>query len=80
MANRILLVTHVTPKQTEYEIYFDHASISLSGSGGIIRNGEDYASFVSVNSSIIDYDMVYELTTHAILALEKAGFSCTDIK
>lgn len=59
-------------KKVEYLIFFD----TINKVGSIIRNGIDYAGLNFDNKNrLIDYDMVFELTKYAIIAIRKAGLT-----
>ena len=56
-------------RKIDYEVF-----LGDNGEHGMCRNGEDYAGiWVDSNNSVRDYDMVYELSSSAIVTLREAG-------
>lgn len=68
-----VLVTFQNPKgnESEYEVTIDKET----GHGDIIRNGIDYAGLEFENKKLVDYDMVFELSKYAIIAIRKCGYT-----
>lgn len=66
-------VTFENSKGQKFDYTF-HNHDDTTETAGLTRNGIDYAGLQFENKSLIDYDMVFELTTNAIITIRKAGF------